>query len=119
MSTGMQMVLMDGAKASNVFWQVGESALFKVNSVVVGTVMALDLIAMQTGASVDGRLMSHKAVTLDSNPITFPAVARRQLLASPPTVALGAAEAFCVHGATTVTNTVSLLPIPLVLSVSQ
>jgi 3-phosphoglycerate kinase len=73
MSTGTQMILTGGAKASNVFWQVAEQATFLVDSVVVGTVIANKMIAAQTRVSVQGRLFSViEQVTMDSNAITYP-----------------------------------------------
>jgi hypothetical protein len=72
-STGLKMVLTDGAKASDVFWQVGTSATFKTGSEVVGTVMAYASIAMGTQATIQGRLFAlNGAVTLIQNTIEFP-----------------------------------------------
>jgi hypothetical protein len=73
MSSGTQMLLTGGAKASNVFWQVSAQAVFLTDSVVVGTVLANKMIAIQTRVSVQGRLFSVlEQVTMDSNVITFP-----------------------------------------------
>ena len=47
--------LIRGAKASNIFWQVGSSATFGSNSVIRGTVMALKSIKFYDGAILEGR----------------------------------------------------------------
>jgi Ice-binding-like len=76
-ATGGRVVLMGGAKASNVFWQVGSSATLGTGSSFKGTVMAYASITMATSAKLEGRaLAQHAAVTLDTNAVTNP-VARR------------------------------------------
>ncbi|OIO53250.1 hypothetical protein AUJ46_05230 [Candidatus Peregrinibacteria bacterium CG1_02_54_53] len=73
-SVGRQVVLMGGAKASNIFWQVGTSANLGTNSTFKGTILADQSISLQTGAKVDGRLLARiGAVTLQSNTIIVPA----------------------------------------------
>jgi hypothetical protein len=60
--------LINGAKASNVFWQVGSSATLGTTTSFAGTIMALASITVTTGVSVDGRALAlNGAVTLDSN----------------------------------------------------
>jgi hypothetical protein len=72
-ATGRQLILSGGAQAQNIFWQVGSSATLGVNSVFAGTIMAYTAIAMDTGATLNGRaLAQHGAVTLASNTITVP-----------------------------------------------
>ena len=69
-----KVLLTGGAKASNVFWQVGSSATIDVSSVMVGTIMANASITMNTSATLDGRALARiAAVTLDSNIVTKPA----------------------------------------------
>lgn len=73
---GIHVVLAGGAKASNVFWQVGTSASLGTTSVFKGTIMADQSIALNTGASVEGRLLARiAAVTLSSNTLVMPASA--------------------------------------------
>ena len=65
------VVLINGAQACNVFWQVGSSATLGVGSTFVGTVLALTSITANTNAGVQGRLLARNgAVTLDSNVVT-------------------------------------------------
>ena len=63
--------LTNGASPCNVFWQVGSSATIGTGNHFAGTVMALTSIAVQTGATVQGRVLARNgAVTLDNNVIT-------------------------------------------------
>ena len=71
-TSGRRVILTGGAKASNVYWQVGSSATLGTNSIFSGTIMALASITLQTGASLEGRaLASTGAVTLDAS-VVFP-----------------------------------------------
>src|ERR1700674_3253589 len=74
-ATHGRVVLSGGAKAANVFWQVGSSATLGTYSAFKGTVMAYASITIATGATLDGRaLAQHAAVTLDSNAVTMQTV---------------------------------------------
>ena len=62
-----EIMLTNGAQASGVFWQVGSSATLGVDSVFVGTIMAMESITATTGAEVHGQLLAlNGAVTLDT-----------------------------------------------------
>jgi hypothetical protein len=68
-----QVVLAGGAQAKNVFWQVGSSATLGTSSIFMGTIMALQSITLDTGATLTGRALARNgAVTLASNTITVP-----------------------------------------------
>jgi hypothetical protein len=76
--------LVNGAKACNVFWQVGSSATLGTYSIIRGNVMALASITSTTGVTVDGRLLAREAaVTLDTATIT-----RSSCVPAPPVSAL-------------------------------
>jgi hypothetical protein len=63
--------LVNGARASNVFWQVGSSATLGTYSVLRGNVLALASITVTTGVTVDGRMLARTgSVTLDTDVIT-------------------------------------------------
>jgi cytoskeletal protein CcmA (bactofilin family) len=57
------------AAARNVIWQVAGKVSLGTTSHFEGTILAKTLIAMKTGASIDGRLYSQTAVTLQMNSI--------------------------------------------------
>jgi hypothetical protein len=69
-----RVILSGGAKAANIYWQVGGSATLGTVSVFKGNILALNSITLQNGAAVEGRLLARTAaVTLESNTITLPA----------------------------------------------
>jgi hypothetical protein len=69
--SGSHVVLANGAKACNVFWQVGSSATLGTNSVFKGNVLALTSITITTGVNLEGRALARNgAVTLDADVIT-------------------------------------------------
>src|SRR6195256_2003553 len=114
-ATGGRVVLSGGAKAANVFWQVGSSATLGTYSAFKGTIMAYASITIGTGATLDGRaLAQNAAVTLDTNAVTMqisvtppppavPPVAQAPAALAP--IYLGAAGSFAVLAGSTVTNT--------------
>jgi hypothetical protein len=70
------VVLIGGAVASNVFWQVGSSATLGTNTTFSGTIMAQASITVTTGAALNGRVLARTgAVTLAGNAITTPSPA--------------------------------------------
>jgi hypothetical protein len=70
---GTEIVLAGGAKAANVYWQVGSSATLGTNSIFKGNILAAISISANTGAVVEGRLLTQiGAVSLLSNVITVP-----------------------------------------------
>lgn len=72
-TSGRQIILSGGALASNIFWQVGTSATLGTTSVFKGTIMADQSISLNTGATIEGRLLARiAAVTLRSNTIVKP-----------------------------------------------
>ncbi len=73
-TAGRQVILSGGAKAANVYWQVGTSATLATTTAFKGTIMADQSITLDTGATLDGRALARiGAVTMDSNTITIPA----------------------------------------------
>ena len=70
MTSGRQVFLSGGAKASNIFWQVGSAATFGTTAKMKGTIIAYTTITFATGASLEGRALARTAaVTLQSNTI--------------------------------------------------
>lgn len=74
MTSGRQIILAGGARATNIYWQVGTSATLGSNSTFAGNILSDQSITVETGARVDGRVLTRiGAVTLDSNIIELPA----------------------------------------------
>lgn len=69
-ASGARVVLIGGAQPCQIFWQVSSSATIATSTTFIGTIMALTSIAMQTGATLNGRALARNgAVTLDTNRI--------------------------------------------------
>ena len=72
-TSGRQVILAGGARAKNIYWQVGTAATLGTTSVFKGTILADQAVSLLTGATLDGRAMARTAaVTLDSNIVTLP-----------------------------------------------
>ena len=75
-ASGSDVVLINGAQAGNVFWQVGSSATLGTDSTFAGSILALTSITLTTGANVEGRVLARNgAVTMDSNHVGLPRLA--------------------------------------------
>jgi hypothetical protein len=59
--------------AKNVFWQVAGAVTLGTTAHFEGVVLGKTMIAVNTGASVHGRLLAQTAVTLQMNKVTAPA----------------------------------------------
>jgi hypothetical protein len=68
-ASASSVVLINGAQACNVFWQVGSSATFGTGTDFVGNVLAFTSITVTTGVSLSrgGFYALGGAVTLDTN----------------------------------------------------
>ncbi len=73
-ASATKVILARGAKAENVFWQVGGLATLGTTSVFEGILLSKTLIAANTGARINGRLFAQTAVTLQQNVVTQPNV---------------------------------------------
>lgn len=71
-SNGITVHLKGGALAKNVFWQVAGLTMLGTTSNFEGIILCKTLIAVQTHATVNGRLFSQTAVTLQMNKVTQP-----------------------------------------------
>jgi hypothetical protein len=71
-SNGVDIHLIGGAQSKNVFWQVAGLVDLGTTSHLQGIVLSKTLIAMKTGAWVNGRLLSQTAVTLEKNKVIQP-----------------------------------------------
>jgi hypothetical protein len=69
-ANAVRMTLVNGALAKNIFWQVAGAVSIGTTAHFEGVLLAKTLIAVKTGASVNGRLLAQTAVTLQKNAIT-------------------------------------------------
>jgi len=71
-----RILLINGAKASNVWWQAGTSATLGLYSEFQGNILASESITMETGATSCGRLLAGAFAagqfTFDSNVVSVP-----------------------------------------------
>ncbi|MFT5886260.1 MAG: hypothetical protein ACI9IP_002724, partial [Arcticibacterium sp.] len=72
MSSAVKMLLTGGAQAKNVFWQTAGAVTLGTTSHFEGNLLGQTSIAVQTGATVNGRLLAQTAVTLQMNSVTAP-----------------------------------------------
>ena len=68
-----RVTLAGGALAKNIFWQVAGAVSVGTTAHFEGIVLCQTQIAVNTGASWNGRLLAQSAVTLDQNAIVQPA----------------------------------------------
>jgi len=101
MNTGAlsSMTLINGAKASNVYWQVNGAVGTGGLSSLPGTIMAADAITLGAGSQLIGRALSYGTVTMAANTVRFTS-------ALPPTVTIdGGASATTKDTTPTITGT--------------
>ena len=70
--SGAIVTLSGGAQARNIFWQVGGQTTLHTTAKFKGIILCKTLIAMNTGATLNGRAMAQTAVTLEKNAVTAP-----------------------------------------------
>lgn len=73
---GARILLIGGAKASNVYWWAGSAATLTTNTVWQGNILASDNVTMQVGANTCGRMFAGAstdgAFVLDGNVVSVP-----------------------------------------------
>jgi len=70
-ASASSIALTNGASACGVWWQVTSSATIGTSTAMVGNILALTSITLNTGSNLNGRALARNgAVTLDSNTIT-------------------------------------------------
>ncbi|NOS69248.1 MAG: DUF3494 domain-containing protein [Verrucomicrobia bacterium] len=70
---GIAVTLSGGAQAKNIFWQVAGQTTLGTTANFKGIVLCKTLIAMNTGAVMNGRALAQTAVTLQKNAVIQPA----------------------------------------------
>jgi hypothetical protein len=72
MSSAMRITLAGGAQAKNIFWQVSGAVTLGTTSHFEGNILGKTGINLQTGASINGRLLAQTAVTLQKSTVKKP-----------------------------------------------
>ncbi len=67
-----KIVLAGGALAKNIVWQVAGAVSLGTTSHFEGIVLSQTSITLQTGASINGRLLAQTAVSMDSSTVVAP-----------------------------------------------
>jgi len=112
------VVLINGAQACNVFWQVGSSATLGTNSIFKGNILAFTSATLTTGANVEGRVLSRNgAVTLNSSTVTkavcvAPAVPTPAIVVAPVVVTISTTTSII---APVVTSTPVITAVPVLI----
>jgi hypothetical protein len=72
-ASSSSVVLIGGADAKNVFWQIGSSATLGTATAFRGNIVALASITLNNGATLSGRALARNGgVTLDANAVALP-----------------------------------------------
>ena len=72
MSSAVKITLSGGAQAKNIYWQAAGAVTFGTTSHFEGNILGKTGINLQTGASINGRMLAQTAVTLQKNAVTQP-----------------------------------------------
>ena len=72
MSSAVNITLIGGAQAKNIFWQVAGAVTLGTTSHFEGTILGKTGINMLTGATSNGRMLAQTAVVLQMATITQP-----------------------------------------------
>jgi len=70
-ASATKVILSGGAQARNIFWQTAGGAVIGTTAHSEGTILTKTKIALNTGASTNGRLLAQTAVTLQKNVVTI------------------------------------------------
>jgi hypothetical protein len=69
---GAIITLSGGAQPQNIFWQIAGQLTLGTTAQFKGIILCQTLVSMNTGASVNGRLLAQTAVTSDQNSVVQP-----------------------------------------------
>src|ERR1022692_2674149 len=71
-ASATRVIMKGGARPKNIFWQTSGAVAVGTTAHFEGVILAKTKIALKTGASANGRLLSQTAVTLEQNAVTRP-----------------------------------------------
>ncbi len=104
-ASSSKVILINGAKSSQIYWKVGTSATLGTYSYFAGNILAQTAITATTNAVVNGRLLAlDAAVTTDGNIATNPLFGTYGVSVVPATGATSARPGTTVTYNLTVTN---------------
>ena len=72
MSSAVRITLAGGAQAKNIFWQTSGAVTLGTTTHFEGNTVSKTGINMQTGATINGRMLAQTAVTLQMNTVVIP-----------------------------------------------
>lgn len=72
MGSGVNITLSGGAQAKNIYWQVADAVTLGTTSHFEGIILGATGINLKTGASINGRILSQTAATLQMNTVVSP-----------------------------------------------
>ena len=72
-ASATKVILEGGAQPKNIFWQTSGAVAMGTTAHFAGVMLSKTMIAMKTGASINGRLFAQTAVSLEQNAVTRPA----------------------------------------------
>jgi len=70
-AAGSSVVLVNGAKPSNIFWVTGSYFSAGADAVLAGTIMANGYVTMGAGAELEGRVFSQSGYILLGSDVTL------------------------------------------------
>jgi hypothetical protein len=74
MAVGKRVILAGGAQAKNVFWQVAGKVTFAGTSHFEGILLCKTDVTLQTGSTMNGRILAQTQVALQKATVTKPAL---------------------------------------------
>lgn len=105
-ASGSSVLMINGAQACNVFWQVGSSATLGSGSTFVGNILALASVTVETNVTVQGRALARTAaVTLDDDTFNQPSCAQAPLVTTSTTSSTTTSTTASTTTSTTSTTT--------------
>ncbi len=72
MSSAVRITLAGGVQAKNIYWVVAGAVTFGTTSHFEGNILGQTGINLQTGATLNGRMLAQTAVTLQMNTVVMP-----------------------------------------------
>ncbi len=72
MSSAVNITLSGGAQAKNIFWQVAGEVTIGTTSHFEGVILSMTGITLNTGATINGRILAQTAAIFDGNTVVEP-----------------------------------------------